>query len=169
MNIDWKICHNPDPTIEKRINLAVIDKFKIFYEKEGHNPLFVFKAYQIARENGLEVPDWVYQYFDNSINNLDNLINGFISKRTDKKSIEVFAEAFNIARQGEARLITKYNDKLIKLAVCLKIELLKENKPKKSYDDIYEEIANTSLQEWGVKLAANTIRNWRQNFKKYTG
>jgi len=55
------------------------------------------------------------------------------------------------------------------MAVYYKVDLLKENNPKRNYDDIYDEISNTSLKEWGIKLAANTIRNWRQEFKKLTG
>jgi len=104
------------PPVERKLKLAIIEQIRVLYKKESNNPLLIFKAYQIARENGLEIPEWILQYFDESIKKLDKLINNYLSKTTDKKTIEVFTEAFNINEKG---IISKYNDKLIKTLIAL--------------------------------------------------
>ncbi|MGD8993030.1 MAG: hypothetical protein PVI00_16350 [Desulfobacterales bacterium] len=37
------------------------------------NPLFVWEAFKLCREHGKEVPDWVYEYFENVASNLLSL------------------------------------------------------------------------------------------------
>jgi predicted RNA methylase len=41
--------------------------------QESKNPLFVWEAFKFCRDNGKEIPDWVFEYFGNVASNLISL------------------------------------------------------------------------------------------------
>ena len=49
-----------------------LDSLHINFQ-ESDNPLFVWEAFETCRDRGQEIPDWVFEYFENVASNLVSL------------------------------------------------------------------------------------------------
>ena len=65
-----------------------LDSLHINFQDSG-NPLFIWGAFRLCREQGQEIPDWVFEYFENVASNLIAL-----SEREEMSSDRASAEVY---------------------------------------------------------------------------
>ncbi len=83
-----------------------LDTILINYQ-ESDNPLFVWEAFKYCRDNGKEIPDWVYEYFENVASNLLSL-----SKRdrmSDKRASAEVHEALGMKKLGSRDIFDRFS------------------------------------------------------------
>ena len=61
-------------------------RWKVLYETT-QNPMFAWRAYELAREAGIKIPTWVLEYFDLAAQNLGWFESTLRKRKAQKKTI----------------------------------------------------------------------------------
>ena len=83
----------------KFLEVSGLETYHREYRNTG-NPIYVWAAYRVCRKHGFEIPEWVYEFFDNACDELEEL--------HDKQKVEPkdFASALGFVTKGRGNPIS---------------------------------------------------------------
>ena len=118
------------------------------------NPLFVWEAFVVSRNNSTGIQRWIVDYFCKCADKLINLENV-----GDRAAPDVYS-ALEM-KGGSKGVFERYQHFKLELKGCyLVLKLKRENPQRKLYDDIYEDIGKK------LNVKKDTIKKWHHKHKE---
>ncbi len=90
--------------------------------QESENPLFVWEAFKTCRDHGQEIPDWVFEYFENVASNLVSLSER--EKMYDERASAEVYEALGMKKFSSRDIFERFslykrNQNIVSRICCL--------------------------------------------------
>lgn len=137
--------------------VTIILKAMHKFYKESKNPLCAWEAFHLSKDNKIEIPDWVLDYFYTSAVNLLT-----IDKVGDRASTEVCSALGMIKEMGRRGVFLRHQDFKTHLhGACLAIRMKKIDPQRNLLDNICEEIGEK------FNASKHTVHEWVKTHRKY--
>jgi hypothetical protein len=144
------------------IPYAILEEYK-----ESNNPLFVWEAFKHCRDNGEEIPDEIFEYFENVASNLLALTER--DKMSDKRASAEVYEALGINKPGSGNIFSKYQiqkrDQKVIWKILDKAEL-DEKADVKSITKVLKEVTEELKKEDPMLEYATVQKIWFSSREK---
>lgn len=136
-----------------------VDYFKDEWEKNG-NPLNVWRAYSECREACVEIPEWVYEYFDRVGDNFLYLLDAPPGKGKVSNAI---AEALGMKAEGKggrANVFADLNGHTDEMIMAHDVDCLIEDGHKPGL--ACEQVAGEAKKRTGKGSISTVSRAWKK-------
>ena len=147
-------------------HIRYLNELKAMYDKEGKegkNPVFVWLAYDYARQliklnYDFVIPEWVFNYFDEAAKRLQELGPG---KNTPRK----ICSALMMDTSGRGNTFTTARGVLTRFYAIQWVLSEKRLNPRRKNEDIFAEVAGElSTSEKIIEII--TVKNWYYRLRK---